>query len=559
MPDRRRPNINILCGILLILGFLTPSHAQNSLTNGTWAGVDGGWDLMGYKSPADRLAPNLEITNTAGTLTISWPGSASDFVLQTTDDPASNSWTVVSNVPSLSGTQFVVALPDTNAQQFFRLKGPNDFAIPVFEFAVFYNSLLEFTWTATMTLNGRVHANSDIFVGSPQNVTFNRLVTTSGGIFTTNWAGHTTGDFTGAVTYASSPGYLTNMPALTLPIGTSNTVAALREIINPPPPIEDSNSPMGAQRYYNKAGLVFTVSDSNVVATLKNSAGDPAPVTMTGDYNSTNYSRVVAAFPFLSLTNQFMDQRENKIIKASQIDIGVLKTWMLTNASINSKFPNTAGIYANTNLVPNICYLADNRTIVANQLAAIRLVNGSLIPTNATSAGQKTGFTFTTPNPLYVKGNYNCPNPTHLGTTNTTATFPASLVSDAITILSQNWTDVASSNSFGSGVRVAASTTVNAAILAGIVFSTPPADTQFSGGLQNVARLLEDWSSTTLTLNSSFVSLFDSARATNQWKMPGNYYYAPYQRKISFNQNFLDPSKLPPGTPYLTLTLPAAN
>src|SRR2546430_1339552 len=151
----------ILCVILLILGFLTPSFAQSSLTKGVWTNVDGGWDLMGYKSPADRLAPHLEIANTAGTLDLSWPSSASEFVLQTIDDPSSNSWTVLSNVASLVGDQLVVALPVTNTQQFFRLKGPNDFVIPIFQFAVFYNSLLEFTWSATMTINGRVHANSN--------------------------------------------------------------------------------------------------------------------------------------------------------------------------------------------------------------------------------------------------------------------------------------------------------------------------------------------------------------------------------------------------------------
>jgi hypothetical protein len=29
----------------------------------------------------------------------------------------------------------------------------------VFQFAIFYNSLLEFTWCAPMTVNGRTHAN----------------------------------------------------------------------------------------------------------------------------------------------------------------------------------------------------------------------------------------------------------------------------------------------------------------------------------------------------------------------------------------------------------------
>jgi len=453
-----------------------------------------------------------------------------------------NCYRIMSNVRQTGGTRL---LNLTNAViQDLELD-----LIPVFQNAIFYNGLLEFTWCATFTINGRVHANSNIFVGSAQNLTFNSLVTTTSGIYKTNWAGHFTNEYTGTVSYNNNPGYVTNVHSLTLPIGTNNTAAAVREIINPPPSGEDVNSPLGSQRYYNKAGLVFAVSDTNVVATIKNSASDSSPLTIAADYISTNYSAVVTNFPFLSLTNQFMDQRENDLIKASQIDVAVLKTWMLNNSSVNTKFPNTSGVYNNSNVVPNIMYFADNRTVSGNQLTGIRLVNGSVIPTNATSTGLKTGFTLATPNPLYVKGIYNCPNGSHQGTTNTTATFPASLISDAITILSPGFSDSASSNSFTSRVATSAGTTVNAAILAGIVFSTGPTDTQFSGGVMNLPRLLEDWSSTTLTLNTSLVNLFDSVKATSQFKMPGNYYYAPSQRKFSFDLNFLDYRKLPPGTP----------
>jgi hypothetical protein len=67
----------------------------------------------------------------------------------------------------------------------------------------------------------------------------------------------------------------------------------------------------------------------------------------------------------------------------------------------------------------------------------------------------------------------------------------------------------------------------------------------------NLPRLLEDWGnggSTTLTLNTSLISLFASTKATTQFKDPGNYYYAP-TRKFSFDLNFLDPDKQPPGMP----------
>jgi len=170
---------------------------------------------------------------------------------------------------------------------------------------------------------------------------------------------------------------------------------------------------------------------------------------------------------------------------------------------------------------------------------------------------QPSGFTVATPNPLYVWGNYyNCPNTGFAGTSNTTTAYPASLVSDALTILSGNWVDSASNQSMGSsggGVRTATSTTVNAAIITGVVYSTGSGLTQYSGGVQNLPRLLEDWGNggpVTLTLNTSIVNLFNSVRATHQFQAPGAYYYAP-TRQFSFDLNYLNYTKQPPGTPQL--------
>ena len=133
-------------------------------------------------------------------------------------------------------------------------------------------------------------------------------------------------------------------------------------------------------------------------------------------------------------------------------------------------------------------------------------------------------------------------------------------MSDALTILSGNWVDANSGATLGSsggGVRTAINDTVNAAILTGIVPSAGSGATTFSGGAMNLPRLLEDWGNggaVTLTLNTSIVNLFASTRATNQFQNPGNYYYAP-TRQFSFDQNFLQYSRQPPGTPMLCAIL----
>ena len=417
-------------------------------------------------------------------------------------------------------------------------------AVPVFQFAIFYNGLLEFTWAAPLTVRGPVHANGCIFLGSASPLAFTAFVTTSGTLGKTNWGGHTMSQYTGSITFATNVygGYGTNYPVLTLPIGTNNTPAAVREILNMPPDGESTTSQMGQQRFYNLAGMDLLISNSTVTAIIKNSPSDPSPVTLVATNYGTNCLSLTTNFPFLSVTNSFTDQREGKTVVASQIDMGKLSTWAGTNSLITTKHPSSNPF--------NILYVADNRTGASNQLFSVRLTNNLVIPPAAGSNGAPTGFTVATPNPLYIWGNYNCTNSAYLNTTNTSATVPAALLADALTILSPSWKDSQSSSSFT--VRDATSTTVNAAILAGVVYTSgSTGNSPFSGGVVNLPRLLEDWGnggSVTLTLNTSMVNMFDSVRATAPFQMPGVYYYAP-TRNFNFDQNFKNQDRLPPGTP----------
>jgi hypothetical protein len=422
-------------------------------------------------------------------------------------------------------------------------------SIPIFQFGIFYNGLLEFTWCATFTVNGRTHANGDIFVGSASALTFNSTVTTTGGIYKTNWDGHTLAQMTASVTYNGTPGYSTNVNALTLPIGQGNTPAAVREVINIPPVGESPTSPMGLQRYYNKPGVDLLISNTTVTAYVRNSGTD-APISMTVTNWGTNSLSLTTAFPFLNLVDFFTDQRElSKIVRPSEIDISLYSTWLTTSTLILNKFPLGSTVY------PSVLYVMDARTIATNtDLFAVRLVNGSILPLNGPTT-QPGGLTVATPNPLYVQGNYNIGpgGSTSPGNTDTSKTYPASLVSDALTLLSPNWQDSQSSLLITDGSKSKASPmTVNAAILTGIVYSTDATSNHFSGGVMNLPRLLEDWMGQTLTLNTSIVNLFDSVRATNWFRNPGVYYQAP-TRSFSFDNNFTNQVKLPPATPVLGL------
>jgi hypothetical protein len=400
--------------------------------------------------------------------------------------------------------------------------------IPVFQFAIFYNCLMEFSDTATMVVRGRVNANSNIYVGSPANLTFNSIVTASGNISSPGNAGYSSSTWTGTVSYngTPSPGFLTGQPVLTLPIGTNNSASAVQQILYPPPAGESPTSAMGQQRYYNKADVILMVSNSSVSMTLQNTASDAFPVT---NISYSSYSN------WVNTNVEFMDQRENKWMLTTEIDVGQFTNWLGTFLATNS---STQGKFS-SNVPLNVMYVADYRSTNNNQNTAVRLKNGANLPS--------AGLTVASPNPVYVLGNYNCPNSAYLGTTNTSASAPASIVCDAITILSPSWNDSQGNGSLS--YRNASSDTVNAAFIAGIVPSTGTGSSQYSGGVNNYPRLLENWSSSTLTLNTSIVCLFQSASATGQFVLPGTYYYAPQLRQFSFDLNYMNAAKMPPGTP----------
>jgi hypothetical protein len=126
-------------------------------------------------------SPPLFLSGLSDTVTLSWPATASDFVVESSSDLGSGIWTRETNaVIDVIGDQMIATVPLTSDQQFYRLHGPQVYVVPIFQFAVFYDKLMEFTWSAAFTANGRVHGNGDIYVGGPSALTFNSLVTAGG-------------------------------------------------------------------------------------------------------------------------------------------------------------------------------------------------------------------------------------------------------------------------------------------------------------------------------------------------------------------------------------------
>lgn len=389
-------------------------------------------------------------------------------------------------------------------------------AIPLFQFAIFYTMDLEINPNPPMFVNGRVHSNGNLYQGANGLVTYNSHVTAAGQIiFNKSPLDPTSRTPIKPVFNAEHDG---GANSLTLPIGTNNTPAAVRAVLDIPPSDESRNSLMGQQRYYNKADLIIVVSNNTVTAT-------------SGAWDNFNMKLDLSAFVTMN-TNGFYDKREGKTMLTTEIDIGNLITWDKLHPFFTDKLGRDV----------NSIYVADMRKMSdSSAQSAVRVKNGQTLPDR--------GLTIASPNPLYVQGNYNAPAAA-LGTTNTLLTKPASLVADAITVLSGNWKDTNATTSLST--RIAANTTVNAAFLGGIVESN---GSRYSGGVENFPRFLEDWGKAAMTYNGSMVVMFPSKYAKGLWGSSD--VYQPPTRNWAFDLNFLDPMKLPPGTPMILTTIRA--
>lgn len=184
---------------------------------------------------------------------------------------------------------------------------------------------------------------------------------------------------------------------------------------------------------------------------------------------------------------------------------------------------------------------------------AVDLFNGERVPNpnylrSASADAPAYGMTLATNGALYVTGNFNVPD--GLGTSSEPADpnrfghhegaeAAVALAADAVTILS---TDFDRSNSRQElNQRRAGNTHISAAIISGVVRGT---GNQYSGGVENFPRFLENWSGRTATMRGAFISLFDSEVNTGSWRYGGRIYEAP-ARNWGYNTAFLTETRPP--------------
>lgn len=468
-------------------------------------------------------------------------------------------------------------------------------SIPIFQFAIFYNVNLEIMSAHALDVWGPVFCNQNIWEGSTL-VTFHSTVTAVG----TNApqaADPFSADYTGsgASTFLVAGQPKSKATPLIMPIGTNNSAGAVISLLQLPP----AAFAMGTAAAYTAAGQSYPANEADLVVSNfvfgTNSGSLPAGTNFvvsfedighqqlrqlpydfyrlkTGgvtNYVAPGFETNIAYAGFTWITNvTFHDWREGynggsgppKVVQAVQIDVGLFKTWMLSTNHNGGSDVNVTSAPQTTKSVGSqsldSVYVYTSVPLTGTQLPAVRVTHGRQLPSSS-------GFSVATQFPMYVQGDYNVQTPAGsclglYGTNGaTTYTYPSALLADAVTILSDNWNSGSSGAGSDSSTSMdtgAANTTVNAAMLEGVVQSDPTKtgnvgmNGDYSGGVENFLRLLESWSSSTLTYNGSIVVLFYSQYATNCWRQTGHYYDAP-TRHWAFDLNFSNPNKLPPLTP----------
>jgi hypothetical protein len=185
---------------------------------------------------------------------------------------------------------------------------------------------------------------------------------------------------------------------------------------------------------------------------------------------------------------------------------------------------------------------------------ALKLYNGARIDLGNNSGGIPWGLTIASENPVYIQGNFNANDASNGFNGNHLA---ASIIADAVTLLSNSWNDKLSfDNPNNPGNRAASTTWYRTAIIAGKGLPFPNIDMNDSdkrdfgtdGGAHNFLRYLEDWGSSTLNYRGSIISLFINRQAVGTYKCCTNV-YSPPTRGYNFDVEFLNPATLPPETP----------
>ncbi len=416
--------------------------------------------------------------------------------------------------------------------------------ISPWNWAVFYNDTLEMQPSPPMNVTGWVHTNDNLYTAM-STLTFDTKAT-----FSLNWydafaPGDPRAPGGSSPAAPGTPNYPANLPPAQenpqLPFGfdptdlsagdNANDTDGYHELLEEPilqagsyAPDTSQDDPLLGKRFYDQAGIKVLVDASDNV-TLVDSSYNVITAASTGNDHAL-YTIFTNA---ITTGASIQDNRENASVRLVTVDMGAVNTGIQA-ATANGTLTSFNGII----------YVNDTSADPTGQNSALKrgvmLKNGATLPPG--------GLTVASNNPVYIQGDYNTgassgvqpasdastsdpTNPTVSGYTRQ----PALVAGDAVYVLSNAWQNA---NSFTDlSTRTAVNTTINTAILAGIV---PSANNTYSGGAENFPRFMENWSGAAFTYYGSMVELYNSQQATGSWGQAN--VYNPPTRQWYFDTNF---------------------
>jgi hypothetical protein len=249
----------------------------------------------------------------------------------------------------------------------------------------------------------------------------------------------------------------------------------------------------------------------------------------------------------------FSDQRENKKVRATVLDLNQLRTktiggseYLLPNSGIiyatrDDALPDISAGNTDAGKIESPVDYVDDSTRPRRPSAIILIKGEKLWRTNSYKEEEK-GLTLATNLPTYIKGDFNLHTQGEFTQTladdwsnfYTRTTFnnnfacragdsrfpnctkgdewrPANILADSVTLLSGDFDFKELGYAIGSQQIAKNDTTFNLIVAAG---DNPAQPTVDNGGLNNLVRVIENWTSRKIKLNGAFMQVKKSAYAT---------------------------------------------
>lgn len=430
--------------------------------------------------------------------------------------------------------------------------------VPLFQFAIFYGDDLEIMPGPNLTLNGRVHSNGDMYVGTESTLNFNT-------------------DYVRAIGHMYRQSYMDKMPVegiVNCKIFNDAKLAKWEGQKGFTPPSTSGfdslflgldkngdgdfldkgdyeNWALGALSLWNgtvrsaehSAQEIKPTGYAAILAYAPAAGGDytydagtgqyVAVAPGTGDYNKGYYHErsdvviidgkfyndgvEITTWPDLDgdgvgdsplSESTFYDMHEEKFVTVTDIDLAKL--------GASGEWPDNGLLYA---------VRSDASTAQPN---GFRLTNASEL------AGR---LTFVSEDPVYSYGDYNTGGKVY-------PEQPAAVICDAFNIMSDAWNDALMPADQGH----ANPTYLNCAIMTG---APPQPDGSYNPRFEYLLRYHEKWTGSPAEIRGSFVHVWDSQIACGTANYE-NLKYTALSRDWDYDLAFEDPSYMPPFTPKIT-------